>query len=160
MNSASVDGGCACAKTRYRLIREPLYVHCCHCLDCQRQTGGAFAINALIEAECVNLLAGAAKPYPVPTESGRPHDIWRCADCGTALWSDYGRRGWLYFVRVATLDDPHVYQPDMHIFTRSKVPWVRLPENAKYVDVYYDHAKEWPPESITRIKAAAAKAKP
>jgi hypothetical protein len=135
-----------------------MYIHCCHCLDCQRQTGSAFAINALIESDNVGLLAGVPAPFPVPTESGRPHDIWRCADCGTALWSDYGRRGWLYFVRVATLDEPHALRPDIHIFTRSKVPWVDLPENAKRVDVYYDRDAEWSPESIDRIKVAAAKA--
>jgi hypothetical protein len=159
MNKANSEGGCACGNVRYRLLRAPMYVHCCHCLDCQRQTGSAFAVNALIEAENVELLAGVAVPFPVPTESGRPHDIWRCADCGTALWSDYGRRGWLYFLRVPTLDEPHSLQPDMHIFTRSKVPWVVLPADAKRVEVYYDRDAEWPPESLERLKAAAAKAK-
>lgn len=154
-----MQGGCSCGKVRYRLKREPMFVHCCHCLDCQKQTGGAFAINALIEADEVEDVMGGAVAWPMPTESGRPHDIYRCPDCGVALWSDYGRRGWVRFMRVSTLDEPHAITPDVHIFTRSKVPWVRLPEGARAFEVYYDIASEWPDESLARRRAAAEKAK-
>jgi hypothetical protein len=140
----------------YRLRRKPMFVHCCHCTDCQVQTGGAFAINALIEASEVEVLSGQPKAFAMKTESGRPHDIYRCPHCAVALWSDYGRRGWLLFVRVSTLDRPHDIVPDVHIFTRSKLPWVLLAQGARMFDVYYEMAKEWPTESLDRRRRAEA----
>jgi hypothetical protein len=130
-----------------------MFVHCCHCLDCQRQTGSAFALNALIEADRLTLLSGAPAAVPVPTDSGRPHDVFRCPKCQTAVWSDYGRRGVMLFVRVGTLDDPAALPPDVHIFTRSKLPWVRLPEGVPAFEVYYDMGKLWPAASLARREA-------
>jgi hypothetical protein len=136
-----------------------MFVHCCHCTDCQCQTGGAFAINAIIEADRVELTKGAPEPVEMPTNSGRPHDIYRCPQCRIAVWSDYGRRKVMLFVRVSTLDDRHAIVPDVHIFTRSKVPWVRLPEGARAFDVYYDMKAEWPAESLARREAVLGKGK-
>jgi hypothetical protein len=153
MTDAGFEGSCACRAVRYRLLSEPMFVHCCHCLDCQRQTGSAFAINAVIETSRIELLSGTPEPVPVPTDSGRPHDIYRCPTCRVALWSDYGRRPALRFVRVATLDRPHAIKPDVHIYVRSKVPWIRLPDDARTFEAYYDLKKEWPPESLARREA-------
>ena len=154
-----LSASCFCGAIKYRLNERPMFVHCCHCTDCQKQTGGAFAINAIIERDCVEFMSGSDQPVVVtlPTDSGRPHDVYRCGKCQTALWSDYGRRGVMVFVRVSTLDRPHGVVPDVHIFTRSKVPWVRLPENAKVFEVYYDMKKEWPAESIARREALLGK---
>jgi len=148
-------GGCFCGAIRYRMTSAPMFVHCCHCLDCQKQTGGAFAINAIIERDRIVLDDGAPEPIcvTVPTESGRPHDIYRCPTCQTALWSDYGRRGNQAFLRVSTLDEPHAVVPDVHIFTRSKVPWVGLPEDARVFDVFYKLDQEWPADSKARREA-------
>jgi hypothetical protein len=149
----TLEGGCACGAVRYRLTSAPMIVHCCHCRDCQRQTGGAFAINALIETDRIELLAGAPTATSMPTDSGRPHDVYRCRDCETAVWSDYGRRPQLRFVRATTLDDPEALAPDVHIFTRTKLPWVGLPTGTPAFEVYYDMAKLWPPESLARRQA-------
>ena len=147
------EGGCSCGAVRYRLKTAPMFVHCCHCRDCQRQTGGAFAINALIETDRIERLAGEPRPVSMPTESGRPHDIHRCPECQTAVWSDYGRRPALRFVRVATLDDPTAIAPDVHIFTRSKLPWVRLPDGVPAFEVYYELKTLWPEASQARRQA-------
>ncbi len=152
-DAEALQGGCACGAVRYRLESNPMFVHCCHCRDCQRQTGGAFVINALIETGRITLLAGAPQPTTVPTDSGGPHDIYRCGKCQTALWSDYGRRPALRFVRVGTLDDPGALAPDVHIFTRSKLAWVGLPDDTPAFQVYYDTAKLWPAESLARRRA-------
>jgi hypothetical protein len=152
MNSP-LDGGCACGGLRYRLASKPMFVHCCHCRDCQRQTGSAFVLNALIETDRITLLAGAPEPVAVPTESGRPHEIYRCRTCRTALWSDYGARRALRFVRVGTLDDPAALPPDVHIYTRSKLPWIALPEGVPAFDVYYDSQTLWPAASLERRRA-------
>lgn len=149
----SLEGGCACGSVRYRLTAPPMFIHCCHCRDCQRQTGSAFVINALIETDRIDILSGEPKPVPVPTDSGSPHDIHRCPNCQTALWSDYGRRPALRFVRVGTLDDPTAIEPDVHIYVRSKLPWVALPKDKPAFDAYYDSKKLWPAASLERRRA-------
>jgi hypothetical protein len=154
-----LEGGCFCGAVRYRLTERPMFTNCCHCRDCQKQAGSAFAINAIIETDRIELTGEAPRAVRMPTESGRPHDIYRCGKCQSALWSDYGGRPWVRFVRVATLDDPTAITPDAHIFARSKLPWVRLPPEAKVFDVYYDMQAEWPPESLARRDAAIAAAK-
>ena len=157
--SVSLEGGCSCGAVRYRLTSAPLFVHCCHCLDCQRQTGSAFVINALIETDRIERLSGEPEPISMPTDSGRPHDIYRCPKCLTAVWSDYGRRPALRFLRVGTLDEPSALSPDVHIFTRSKLPWLRLPDDVPAVEVYYDMQKLWPAESLARRQAILGKGK-
>jgi hypothetical protein len=153
---SDLEGGCACGAVRYRLSSPPMFVHCCHCRDCQRQTGSAFVLNALIETDRIALLAGEPVPVRVPTDSGRPHVIDRCPACQTALWSDYGGRPALRFVRVGTLDEPAALPPDVHIFTRSKLPWVRLPEGVPAFEVYYDMTTLWPAASLERRRAIRA----
>jgi len=145
-------GSCSCGAVRYRLASRPMFVHCCHCKDCQRQTGSAFVINALIEADRVEA-TGETTPVPMPTDSGRPHIIHRCPKCQTALWSNYGGREEIRFVRVGTLDEPGALPPDVHIYTRSKLPWVTLPQGVPAFEAYYDSKTLWPEESLKRRKA-------
>ena len=151
-----LEGRCACGEVRYRLTGRPMFVHCCHCLDCQRQTGSAFVLNAIYEQDRIELLSGQPEPTRVPTDSGRPHDIYRCPSCRTALWSNYGGSP-TRFVRLGTLEDPSALAPDVHIFTRSKLPWVTLPPEVPAFEVYYDMEKLWPPESLARRKAVLSK---
>jgi hypothetical protein len=142
---------------QYELLDAPMFVHCCHCLDCQRQTGSAFVLNGLIETDRIRVLSGELVPVAMPTDSGRPHDIHRCGECGTALWSDYGGREYLRFVRLGTLEDPAGFQPDVHIFTRSKLPWVALPPDVRSFPIFYDSLRStWPPAALERRRAAAA----
>ena len=149
----SFEGGCSCGAVRYRLASRPMFVHCCHCRDCQRQTGSAFVLNALIETSRVALLAAEPVPVGVPTDSGRPHDIYRCPTCQIAVWSVYGGRTSIRFVRVGTLDEPAVFPPDIHIYTRSKQPWVTLPAGVPAFEAYYDARKVWPAASLERRRA-------
>jgi hypothetical protein len=153
-DEATFEGGCACGEVRYRLTSRPMFNHCCHCLDCQRQTGSAFVLNALIETDRIQVLAGAPEATPMPTDSGGPHDVYRCPKCLTAVWSDYGRRPGLRFVRIGTLDRPSAFAPDVHIFTRSKQPWVGLPPEVPTFEAYYQTSKLWPAESLERRQAA------
>ncbi|HTX51414.1 MAG TPA: GFA family protein [Caulobacteraceae bacterium] len=151
-----LEGGCACGEVRYRLTATPLIVHACHYTECQRQSGTAFATNALIESAHVDVVKGRPIEANLPTESGRPHPAIRCGACGITLWSHYGGRRAISFIRVGTLDDARGVAPDVHIFTRSKVPWLRLPEGALAFEVFYDMDKVWRPESLVRRKAALA----
>jgi hypothetical protein len=150
--SSPAQGGCSCGEVRYRLTSEPLFTHCCHCLNCQRQTGSAFVINLLIEADRVELLAGAPQPVDVPRDDGSTQRIFRCPMCQVAVYSQYSLPEVL-FVRGGTLDDPSQVAPDVHIFTRSKLSWVALPESVPAFEVYYDTKALWPRANLERLKA-------
>jgi len=147
------QGGCACGQVRYRMLSAPMFVHCCHCHDCQRQTGTAFVLNALIETDRIAVVSGQTALHGMPTDSGQPHDVARCAACGTAVWSHYGGRKVLSFVRAGTLDDPAALPPDVHIYTRSKLPWIALPSGVPAFEAYYDSKTLWPAESLERRRA-------
>ena len=134
-----------------------MFVHCCHCLNCQRQTGSAFVVNLLIESDRVELLAGVPQPVDVPRDDGSTQRILRCPNCQTAVYSHYGSP-WISFVRAGTLDDPRQIAPDVHIFTRSKVDWLVPPESVPAFDVYYDTNAMWPAASLERARVARAAA--
>jgi hypothetical protein len=151
------EGGCACGEVRYRLTSDPLFTHCCHCLNCQRQTGSAFVINLLIETDRVELLAGAPQPVDVPRDDGSMQTVFRCPTCQVAVYSQYTHPG-VRFVRGGTLDDPSGVSPDVHIFTRSKLGWVMLPDSVPAVEVYYDMKALWPTASLERLETIMASA--
>ena len=152
---AGREGGCACGEVRYRLASEPLFVNCCHCLNCQRQTGSAFVINLLIEADRVEVVSGEPQPVDAPRDDGGVQRIFRCPTCHVAVFSEYG---WpeVKFVRGGTLDEPSAVTPDVHIFTRSKVPWVKLPDDRPVFEEYYDSRTLWPAASLERLDAILA----
>ena len=153
-----LEGGCTCGAVRYRVVAPPLFVHCCHCRWCQRESGAAFALNALIEADRVQLLAGTPEAVITPSASGKGQKISRCPVCRIALWSNYAGAGdAVRFVRVGTLDNPDAMPPDIHIFTMSKQPWVVLPQDKPAVAEFYDIRKTWPKESLERRAAMRAK---
>ena len=152
------EGGCACRAVRYRLLSAPLIVHACHCTQCRRLTGSAFAVNALIETERLEILAGEAEPVPVLGASGRPQAIYRCPGCQVALWSHYPGAGTkIAFVRAGTLDEPERLPPDIHIYTSTKLPWLPLPEGARAVPEYYSAREVWPAASLARRERLAGR---
>ena len=155
--SAMHDGGCTCRFVRYRMTSAPLFVHCCHCRWCQRETGSAFALNALIEADRMEMLAGRVELVATPSASGKGQRIARCPVCRVAVWSHYAGAGdAVCFVRVGTLDLPDRLPPDIHIFTSTKQPWVVLSPGVPAVAEYYATSEYWPPESLARRAALLA----
>jgi hypothetical protein len=147
----ALEGRCTCGRVRYRMTSRPLFVHCCHCRWCQRETGAAFALNALIEADRVVHLGEEPEMVLTPSNSGKGQKIARCPACRVAVWSNYAGAGdALRFVRVGTLEDPDRLPPDIHIFTSSKQPWVVLPPGTPAVKEYYEREKYWPRESLER----------
>lgn len=153
----SATGGCACGEVRYRLTTAPLFVHCCHCRDCQHWSGTAFAINAPIERDRVQLSTGTPSPGTIRAQDGREQAVWRCERCGTTLWSHHPKLGdAVALIAVGTLDDPASFPPQVHCFTRTKLPWVILPDGVPATHGIYDDAL-WPPESIERLAAATAR---
>ena len=149
--SFPIEGGCDCKAVRYRMESMPLFVHCCHCRWCQRESGASFALNALIEADRVTNLGVEPEVVDTPSESGLGQNIARCPTCRIAVWSNYAGLGPLVdFIRVGTLDNPDVLPPDIHIFTQSKQPWVILAAGVPAVPQYYEREQYWPRESLAR----------
>ena len=160
-NDFPLEGGCDCRAVRYRMETKPLFVHCCHCRWCQRETGASFALNAMIEADRVTLLGEEPELVDTPSESGNGQKIARCPKCRIALWSHYAGGGRaVRFMRVGTLDNPDAFPPDVHIFTASKQPWVVLAPPTPAVAEYYKATELWSPESLARRAAIAAKEPP
>ncbi len=152
IDSVTLDGGCTCGRLRYRLTREPIFVHCCHCRWCQRETGAAFALNAMIESSCVSLLSGDPVQLEIPSNSGKGQKVVRCPSCQIAVWSHYAGAGdALSFVRVGTLDNPDTQPPDIHIYTASKQPWVILPAGTPAFEGYYPRSEQMPAASLQRL---------
>jgi hypothetical protein len=152
------DGGCTCRFVRYRMATKPLFVHCCHCRWCQRESGASFALNAMIEADRVQLLQGEIEIVDTPSNSGKGQKVSRCPRCRIAVWSNYAGGGSaIRFVRVGTLDAPDLLPPDVHIFTASKQPWVVLPPGTPAAAEYYKASELWPKESLERRAALRAR---
>lgn len=157
MSNESWEGACTCRAVRYRMTSLPLFVHCCHCRWCQRETGASFALNAMIEADRVILDAGAPVVVDTPSNSGKGQRITRCPTCWVAVWSNYAGAGdKVRFVRVGTLLEPDRLPPDIHIFTASKQPWVVLPPGVPAVAEYYDRERYWPEASLERRRVLLA----
>lgn len=132
------QGGCACGAIRYALATAPYVVHCSHCTDCQREGGSAFAVNAVIETTRFSTTGPAPLVDHLASASGRGQTVMRCPQCHTALWSHYGGVGdKAAFVRAGTLDDPARCPPSVHVFARSKAPWVALDPATPAFAVFY-----------------------
>lgn len=149
----ALEGGCACGNVRYKLTENPLIVHACHCRDCQRITGSAFVINLWIERKFVEAKGVTPKSYKLAGGSGKVHEVFFCETCGTYVWSVYhGAPGKALFIRAGTLDKPDAVKPDVHIFTRSKLPWLKLPDDARSFKSFYKLDEVWSPESKARLR--------
>lgn len=150
------EGGCTCGHVRYQISSTPMIVHCCHCRGCQKNSGSAFALNALFEADRVKLISGDVEEITVPTPSGIGQIIARCSKCKVAIWSNYnmgGLRERIRFIRVGTLDEPDQMPPDIHIYTESKLPWVIIPKGDRSVCRFYEFGKTWSYDSLKRLAA-------
>ena len=151
-HSLMLEGGCTCNEVRYRLVRSPIIVHCCHCRWCQRETGAAFALNAVIESSCVELLRGKPERVDTPSVSGKGQAIIRCPSCHIAVWSHYAGAGdLLSFVRVGTLDKPDTLPPDIHIYTASKQPWVVIPPETPSFHEFYERSEQLSEAGLERL---------
>jgi hypothetical protein len=152
------EGGCSCGALRYRLSGDPLVVHACHCRDCQRLSGSGFVVNIWIEEERVSLSSGAARSFTLKGGSGREHEVFFCAACGAHVWSRYhAAPGRTLFVRAGTLDDPAAFEPDVHIFVRTKLPWVQLPQDVPAFEGFYNLKEVWPAERLERLRRSLAR---
>ena len=155
-----MEGGCDCKQVRYKLTAQPMITHCCHCTWCQRESGAAFGLNAVIERAHVQLLGAEPVRVETPSASGKGQQIYRCRTCHVAVWSHYAGGGEnIAFIRVGTLDDPNAYPPDVHIFTSTKQKWVQFPAGAKVFAEFYNPAEVWSDDNRARYRIAKSAAR-
>lgn len=147
-----LHGHCTCGHIHYHLSAMPLIVHCCHCTWCQRETGSAFIINAVIENAHLHLDHGSTETINTPSASGHGQQIRRCPHCRIALWSHY-RHPRLAFVRVGTLTHPDTCPPDVHIYTSTKQRWLTLPPDVPAYPEFYDPDVVLDPAALNRYIA-------
>ena len=149
------EARCACGTVQFTVTHKPMFVHCCHCTWCQRESGSAFALNALVETDRLAITQGSTTRETIPTASGRGQTVIRCAACHSPLWSHFGGVGErVAFVRVGALSDPGLCPPDIHIYTSTKRAWVKLDPGVPAMEEFYRRSEQWPAESVTRYKTA------
>jgi hypothetical protein len=156
-----IRGHCDCKAITYELLASFLCIHCCHCTWCQRESGSAFALNAIIESSNFRLTSTLAPRHvPTPTPSGDGQIIARCPECWVAVYADYGGDGQrLKYVKLGTIDHADRaragIKPDVHIFTSTKLEWVDLSgEREKGVPIYegyYRRTEVWSEEANRRF---------
>lgn len=155
LSREGAGGACGCGDVRYRISGAPLIVHGCHCSRCQRQTGAAYAVNALIEEDRVEFLSGSLQSHLLETPTGAGQTIFRCEKCGVALWSKYHALpkvgDHVLFVRAGTLDDPGAMAPDVHIHVSTRQRHVVLPADTRRFDGFYDINRVWSADSRRRV---------
>lgn len=157
MTDQIYPGGCTCRGIRYQLSQPPMFVNCCHCTWCQRETGSAFAVNAMVENASLKVVSGAVEIIDTPTRSGRGQKLSRCPNCRVTLWGNFSSAGEaIHFIRTGTLDDTYLFPPNAHIFTSTKRPWVVLGDEIPSFSEFYVKADMWSDESIARYERAIA----
>lgn len=153
----AITGGCHCAAVRYRILTAPLFCYACHCIDCQKDTGSAFALHAVIEAFNIKVISETRPKLltliqdPSKPQAKSRHSL--CPKCGTVLWGNDPQ--WDHAVsnvRIGTLDFPGIMEPDMHMFVGSKLGWIDLPKDAKTSRRGFDYKTTWPKSSLKRLE--------
>ena len=117
------EGGCLCGATRYLVEGEPLLAGACHCRDCQYVSGGGPAHVFVFPATAVVITKGAPQAFAVLSDAGRKVSRFFCGDCGTHLFRRGSARPEITIVTAGSLDEPAVYRPRTHTWTRSAPDW-------------------------------------
>ena len=133
-----LTGCCQCGKLRYEISEAPRLVYCCHCTSCQKITASAFSITAVVIEEAFHLTAGQPHAVQRTADSGRVYAYWVCPDCGSCITGAPRVAGAFRGVRAGSLDDTSWLRPTAHIWTRSKQPWIALPDGDRQFETQPD----------------------
>ena len=126
---ASLQGGCLCGKVRYTVSADPVFAGVCHCKDCQKGSGSAFSMVMAVPEPGL-AITGATTTYASLADSGKEKSRRFCPTCGSPITAEASVMPGIVMVEVGTLDDPEAAELGMHIYCRSKLGWVAVPEGA------------------------------
>jgi hypothetical protein len=129
----TITGGCLCGKVRYSADAEPAFVGLCHCHDCQKFTGSAFAAMIGLPKSAVTV-TGVLKGFTKPGDSGKPMERRFCPGCGASIMDEAEMMPGVVMIAIGTLDDPSWVKPTAQIYCASAQPWVQLGGEMKSFD--------------------------
>jgi len=121
--TTEIRGGCACGAVRYTCSERPLVQLICHCRDCQRASGSAFAACLIFPTDRLQFHGKALKPHQVKAHSGRTMRRLYCADCGSPVAIDRPETPLVQFVHAASLDDPAIFAPICEVWVSRAQAW-------------------------------------
>src|SRR4028118_54666 len=127
----TLSGGCACGAVRYETEAEPVLMLNCHCRDCQKSSGSAFAAVVVVPKDAVQM-SGEPRYHRVVGQAGKAVERGFCPTCGSQVTTNFERMPDVLGLKAGTLDDPSLFKPSVEIFTHSAQPWDHMdPETQK-----------------------------
>ena len=124
-------GSCLCGAVQYSTKAEPKMVAICHCLDCQRQSGGAFSVNVLVPIDEAEMTGESLAQYVVDGDTGTSVVRNFCNNCGSPLSTELPAFGNLAAIKAGTLDDSSWVKPTIQIWCDNSQPWGKLDGDIK-----------------------------
>ena len=125
-----ITGGCQCGAIRYEFNGEPVQQVACHCTDCQHQSGSAFGMSVVVNADDFRITKGEPKHYHSTSSTGRRKLGAFCHECGNRIYHQPEWRRGRISIKAGTLDDASWLKPQVHLWTKSRQPWVIIPDDA------------------------------
>ena len=129
-----LSGGCACGAVRYECSVDPVVMFNCHCRDCQRASGSAYAAIVVVPKAAVEM-RGEPRYHKIAGGSGNAIERGFCPTCGSHVADQLERVPGILALQAGSLDDPSTYRPKMDVFTSSAQPWdhmdPKLPKHAQ-----------------------------
>ncbi|HWI29170.1 MAG TPA: GFA family protein [Stellaceae bacterium] len=120
-----IEGGCLCGQARYHADVEPAFVGVCHCTDCQRYSGSAFATVVALPAPALTV-TGRLKTFTKEGDSGKPMHRRFCPECGSGVVEEAEALPGIAMINAGTLDDRSWLNPASAIYCDSAQHWVQL----------------------------------
>ncbi|MBK6512338.1 MAG: GFA family protein [Haliea sp.] len=125
-----LNGSCQCGAVTYTVSAEPLFTYACHCSSCQKRTGSAFSLGLVIATEAM-ALKGALTAWSRVSEQGNTNTRYSCASCGNIIYGIGDINPELAKLQAGTLEDTSAVEPEVHIWTSRKQPWLTLPDGVQ-----------------------------
>ena len=145
----NLKGGCPCGKVKYTITEDPLFTQACHCKNCKISTGSSYVVHTSVLEKSL-IVEGEISSTELPTGSGKGYRAYFCAKCGVYIYCKYNFGKGRLTVRTKTLENPNIFPPQAHIFTKDKDPWINLTDDAKCFNEMYDPKSTWPEKSLKR----------
>ena len=127
------SGGCMCGAIRYAVSGEIVRMVNCHCDDCRKNTGAAFATNLFFDEKDVKVTAGETRSFEHTSDAGNRKIKEFCPTCGSQLFSSTIGRP-LKSIKVGSIDDASFVKPTANLYCKRALPFSHIAEETKNFD--------------------------
>jgi len=131
---ADITGGCLCGAVRYEVSGEPVRIVNCHCDDCRKATGAAFATNVFFKEDEITVVQGTPKAFRHTADSGSTMTKEFCSNCGSQLFGQGSRGVGMKSIKAGSMDDPSGVAPGLDIYIARKLPGVVLSDDTEHYE--------------------------